>query len=118
VRACDALAAVAVGFMLVGCASTPRYPLRAPLWRDTDLDPVTLACHADPKPPKANPAHQVCAPETYVSSFAWDAVDNLVFRPISRLFALDPGGEAVNVNSVDEVPDSSWFVNRIGFRPM
>lgn len=25
---------------------------------------------------------------------------------------------AVNVNTLDEVPDSSWFVNRIGVRPM
>jgi len=25
---------------------------------------------------------------------------------------------AQNVNTVDEVPDSSWFVNRIGHRPM
>ncbi len=25
---------------------------------------------------------------------------------------------AQNVNTVDEVPDSSWFVNRIGRRPM
>src|SRR5262245_44325155 len=25
---------------------------------------------------------------------------------------------AVNVNTVDEVPDSSWFTNRIGVRPM
>ena len=25
---------------------------------------------------------------------------------------------AVNVNTVDEVPDSSWFTNRIGIRPM
>jgi hypothetical protein len=25
---------------------------------------------------------------------------------------------AINVNSMDEVPDSSWFTNRIGFRPL
>src|SRR5512134_124869 len=25
---------------------------------------------------------------------------------------------ALNVNTIDEVPDSSWFVNRIGARPM
>src|SRR5918994_7088242 len=34
----------------------------------------------------------------------------------------DPGDEqairAVNVNTLDEVPDSSWFTNRIGQRPM
>jgi hypothetical protein len=57
---------------------------------------------------------QVCHPEPYESSFAWDGADNLIFRPMSDFFAVDPGGEAVNVNSLDEVPDSSWFVNRIG----
>ena len=25
---------------------------------------------------------------------------------------------ALNVNTLDEVPDSSWFINRIGVRPM
>src|SRR6185295_15845562 len=85
--------------------------------RDADLDPVAMPCRPDPKPPKGNPGHLVCTPDTYESSFAWDAADHTVFRPLSRLFAVDPGGEAVNVTSMDEVPDSSWFVNRIGLRP-
>ena len=84
-----------------GCsASVHRFPLKEPMWRDTDLDPATAS------------------PEPYVSSFAWDGADNLVFRPISDFLAVDPGGEAVNVNSMDEVPDSSWFTNRLGKRPM
>src|SRR6185436_9189625 len=29
-----------------------------------------------------------------------------------------PAGEATNVNAFDEVPDSSWFTNRIGRRPV
>jgi hypothetical protein len=57
-------------------------------------------------------------PEPYESSFIWDAADNTAFRPLSRFFAVDPEGEAVNVNSLDEVPDSSWFTNRIGKSPM
>jgi hypothetical protein len=35
-----------------------------------------------------------------------------------RLMSSDPGGRARNVNAVDEVPDSSWFENRIGARPL
>jgi hypothetical protein len=31
---------------------------------------------------------------------------------VSRGFSLDVAGEAVNVNSLDEVPDSAWFTNR------
>src|SRR5258708_24566702 len=40
------------------------------------------------------------------------------FRPLERVFAVDRGGEAVNVNSLDEVPDSAWFTNRLGVHPM
>jgi hypothetical protein len=52
--------------------------------------------------------------ESRPTSYAFDIVDNLF---------LEPGDEAVNVraanlNTVDEVPDSSWFTNRIGRQPM
>ena len=107
---------VALG-VISGCGeSIRRFPLRAPLWVDEDQKPHAAACRPDPTP--EDPKHQKCVPEEYVSSFAWDAADNLVFRPISRFWAVDPGGEAVNVNSLDEVPDSSWFENRIGRKPM
>ncbi|MEO6418379.1 MAG: hypothetical protein ABIP39_03185 [Polyangiaceae bacterium] len=105
--------------VLGGCTggsslSTRRFPLQAPLWRDTDLDPVAMSCQPDPKPPKGKPNHQVCAPPEYVSSFALDGADNILLRPMVRFFAVDPAGEALNVNSMDEVADSTWFVNRIG----
>lgn len=48
----------------------------------------------------------------------WSALDQSVLRPVSQLFAVEPGGEARNVNSWDEVPDSSWFQNRIGRAPL
>lgn len=53
-------------------------------------------------------------PEEYYSPFVWDGANQTVFRPISRFFAVDPAGEAINVNALDEVPDSSWFTNRLG----
>jgi hypothetical protein len=58
------------------------------------------------------------APKEYFSPFAWDAADQTFFRPVSRFFAVDPAGEALDVNALDEVPDSSWFENRIGRFPM
>ena len=73
-----------------------------------------MPCRLDPTP--EDPAHRVCTPKPYVSSFAWDAADNTLFRPLTRVFALDGGGEATNVNALDEVPDSSWFENRLGVR--
>jgi hypothetical protein len=107
------------GLSALGCASANgRFPLKPPLWRDADMRPFSAECRPDPDPPKDDPGHKVCTPEPYESPLIWDGADNLVFRPTARFFAVDPGEEAVNVNSVDEVPDSSWFVNRIGRRPL
>jgi len=57
-------------------------------------------------------------PEESYSPFAWDGANQTVFRPISRFFAVDPAGPATNVNALDEVPDSSWFENRLGKKPL
>ena len=96
---------------IAACGSSPRpFPLRAPYTTDTDLRPVSVPCRVDPEAKGA--AHWICAPEEYVSPFVWDQVDNLWFSPISRTLAVEVTGEAVNVNSLDEVPDSAWFTNR------
>lgn len=81
----------------VGCARKIRpYPIEGPLWRDDgDFTPF------------------LPRPATYFSPSQWDGADNMVFRPAARVFAFDPAGEAINVNSMDEVPDSSWFQNRL-----
>jgi len=113
---CVTLAVAVAGALATSACggAMQRFPLREPIWQDTDLEPVEVACRPDPE----EPSEQLCRPEEYVSSFAWDGADNLVFRPISNFLAVDPGGEAVNVNSMDEVPDSAWFTNRIGTHPM
>lgn len=77
-----------------------RFPLRDPLQRDEDEHPFAPA------------------PEDYVSPFIWDGANQMFFRPISRFLAVDPAGRAVNVNAFDEVPDSSWFTNRVGVADM
>jgi hypothetical protein len=86
--------------LTVGCASATRFPLRAPLLKDDDQRPVAKA------------------PEEYFSPFAWDGANYMVFHPIARFFAVDPAGAAVNVNAYDEVPDSSWFENRLGIKAL
>lgn len=86
--------------LLLGCGGPARFPLREPLARDPDQSPVS-------KPP-----------QEYYSPFAWDAANQTVFRPISRFFAVDPAGPARNVNALDEVPDSSWFENRLSVHPL
>lgn len=57
-------------------------------------------------------------PDEYFSGLIWDGADQSLFRPLSWFFAVDPGGEAVNVNAVDEVPNSAWFENRMGARAL
>jgi hypothetical protein len=85
---------------LAGCSASARFPLQAPLTRDDDEHPFAQA------------------PEEYFSPFAWDGANYMVFHPIARLFAVDPAGAATNVNAFDEVPDSSWFENRLGVHAM
>jgi len=106
-----------LGLLAPACASGPRpFPLQAPLARDTDLNSVKVACHQAST--EKDPKHVSCAPEEYVSPLAWDGMDNSIFRPLVEVFAVNPGGEAVNANSLDEVADSAWFENRIGVREM
>jgi len=47
------------------------------------------------------------------SSDYYDFVQNTFFTP-----GEERDVKAANVNTIDEVPDSSWFTNRIGVRPM
>jgi hypothetical protein len=99
----------------LGCAhGERRFPLREPLWQDTDVRPIVVPCER--RPTEKEPEHVACAPEPYVSPLIWDGLDNSVFRPIAKVFAVDPPREALNVNALDEVPDSAWFKNRIGSR--
>lgn len=92
-----AVLAVASG---CGAAMTRRFPLREVMWRDHDQQPF------GPRP------------RTAFNPYLWDAVDNTLFRRSSELFTYELDREALNVNAADEVPDSSWFTNRIGRRPM
>jgi hypothetical protein len=81
---------------LSGCAhAAAPYPPKDPLWRDPDR----RAFQADLEP--------------YYSSGEWDFIEKSYFRPVTRFLAVDPGGEALNLNTLDEVPDSSWFENRV-----
>jgi len=95
----------------VACTHDDRpFALRDVMVRDTDLTPVSVPCR--PEPTKEDPNAQNCAPEEYVSPFVWDQVDNLVFARIARGLRVATHGESRNVNSMDEVPDSSWFTNK------
>jgi len=87
--------------VLVGCADpVRRFHLQDPVWQDDDQH------------------HVEKEPGEYYSGLVADAVDNMAFRPLAEGLYLPLSEEAWNVNSVDEVPNSSWFQNRIGLFPM
>ncbi len=97
--------------VISACARpTTPFALRDPFVVDPDTHPVSVACRAEPS--KDDPAAQNCAPREYISPFIWDQVDNLLFARISRAASFERHAEARNINSLDEVADSSWFTNR------
>lgn len=111
VRLHAALLTLAV--VLPSCAAEPRrFPLAEPVWVDDDLRPVSVPCYEHEGDDGKVETH--CKPKEYVSPFAWDVADKTAFRPVVKFLAMDFGFEAKNVNAVDEVPNSSWFTNRIG----
>lgn len=94
-----------------GVARTPLID-RSVLWHEDDMRDI-------PKPRERDP------------SIVWDMVDDSIVRPFGRLthpgriirrigtlFGGDPVPPADNVNSLDEVPNSAWFTNRIGLFPL
>ena len=87
--------------LLSSCATAPRrFPLAPPLWQDSDQGALKN------KPGK------------YYSGMIADVADKILFRPVARLFYFPLSSDAANVNAIDEVPNSSWFTNRIGLFSM
>ncbi len=96
---------------LTACSSdVRRFPLRDPVWKDADLAPVSVDCQLD----QDSVGKLRCAPASSGPSSAQSAASRLE----TSSFLAESAREALNVNSVDEVPDSAWFTNRIGVRAL
>jgi hypothetical protein len=80
--------------ILAGCAGPTRFADRAILWHDHDDGP-------SPLPPTRRNAQ-----------IRWEGARDGFFRATDRALSIDYVKEARNVNALDEVPDSSWFVDR------
>jgi hypothetical protein len=96
-------------FALVGCAhaAEPAPALDSALrFRNTDI--VTAL---GPGPAIARPQARPFDRSAYF-------FDAYVGRRTVRALATSPAGRAGNVNALDQVPDSSWFQNRIGARAL
>ncbi len=88
---------IAMAMLGAACSHAPRgFPATETLWQDPDREHVSTQ------------------PQARSSTLVGDALDQTVLRPWSDFLAFSDPLESINVNSLDEVPDSSWFVNRIG----
>ena len=86
--------------LLAACAGNRPFRDRPIVWTDDDLRPL----------PKK--------PERYDSPLFWNGAQQTIFGPIASGLTVKTFRESVNVNALDEVPDSSWYVNRISRRPV
>jgi hypothetical protein len=88
-----------------GCAASPAWPpaqfANAPVVHRVD-DRRNV-----PVPPAERPIN--------LNFYNYNGV---VLRPLTRAMELPPPQRALGVNALDEVPDSTWFTNRIGVRDL
>lgn len=87
--------ALAVGAMVVTTASSRKF------YPD---DPIT----------RVHDSQDASAVQPREIDLVYDTLENSFYRPGDRT----PDVRAQNLNSIDEVPDSSWFTNRAGARPL
>jgi hypothetical protein len=98
--------AVGLACVIAGCASAPspvgtlRYRVDEPVWRVNDREPLPAA------------------PREREYNRSLYHTDGFVVRRVTRAMEVRPKLRAADVNSLDEVPDSTWFTNRIGVRDL
>jgi hypothetical protein len=92
-----ALLAALLGAGLPAPAAAQRFLPEDPVQRDLDDLPVPVV------------------PGEVELSGGWEVIDNTFLQDRPRAGRIPP---AQNVNTLGEVPDSSWWTNRIGVRPL
>jgi hypothetical protein len=80
-------------FLLCGCGTDVRFANRHVLWVVRDDRPIAV-------------------PKEREALLNGPGVRDEIFRSADRVLSMDYGREAANVNALDEVPDSSWFLDR------
>ncbi len=83
--------------LIVSCAGPARFSDRPVVWRVADDRPIAE--------PAERPFHRI----PYFT-------DQLFFQRVTRSLELPNAEPARNTNALDEVPDSTWFTNRVGVR--
>ena len=87
----------ALGVLLSSCASYSQFKTDSPVWR-------------------VNDTKNIAEPEENEFLVLQVAADIIAMRRLERVLEVRSDKPAANTNSLDEVPDSSWFTNRIGVR--
>ncbi|MCA9672511.1 MAG: hypothetical protein KC503_43250 [Myxococcales bacterium] len=95
-----AAASVAVGCRPPRTVGRVRFVNRPPVWVVNDRE------------------HVAKRPQELKQLVLLDHLDAVIFQRIPYLLAMHPRLRARAVNSVDDVPDSTWFTNRIGRRAL
>lgn len=89
--ACVTLAIAALGVLAAG--ASPKFYADDPVWIERDTQDVSK-----------------------IKPWPIDVIVDVTINLFSKLGDQTPNVRAKNVNTVDEVPDSSWFTNRLGRR--
>ena len=87
--------------LLFGCATA-------------EIDPVRFK--NQPPVLRVADASDIAQPRTRAFPITLYMFDTFLVRDLTRVMEVPAPRHAANVNSLDEVPDSSWFTNRIGVR--
>ena len=91
--------------LLAACTAGPVLPAA----RFANAPPVTVVDDRRDVPNR---------PEEDESLFALYHYDGIFQRRLTRELELHPPARAHGTNALDEVPDSTWFTNRIGVRDL
>lgn len=87
--------ALTLGSTACAPSNVRRFPTEEPVWRIADRRPFS------PRP------------DSFYSPYIWDGANYSVFRPLARVWTFPLKEPAHNVNAMDEVPNSSWYTNRL-----
>jgi hypothetical protein len=85
--------------LVAACGGAPRFKDQPVVWTVDDRRDIAM------------PREVPFRPKRYFA-------DVLALRQLTRLLQLKVRQPAKNTNALDELPDSTWFTNRIGRRPL
>lgn len=96
----------------VGASRPPLVDAPVVWWDDDCVDVATPPAEVDP------PLLRYQIHETTARPIVRHTTPDHLVKSVRAWFGADRWGDSQNTNALDEVPSSSWFMNRIGLYPM